>query len=98
MCHLQRDRLLGALLLCPQRDVETEGQSCKGPPLQSLCPKTHFTGEEAKAQRGAGACPRSHSSHSRPGPTARAHPTRNTGCLQLQDGGRETYSVFYYYI
>jgi hypothetical protein len=69
MCHLWRGRLLGALLLRPEREVETDGQGCKGPNTESLCPKPHFTGEEAKAQRGARACPRS---HSRLGPAARA--------------------------
>lgn len=83
---LQRARLLGALLLLPEREVETEGWSCKGSPGQSLCPKPHFTGEEAKAQRGAGTCPRS---HSRLGPAARALrlPSEVLGCLKLQDRG-----------
>lgn len=88
MHPLQRGRLLGALLLLPEREGETEGQSCKRSPAQSLCPKPHFTGEEAKAQRGAETCPRS---HSRLGPAARALglPFEILGCLKLQERGRE---------
>lgn len=84
---LQRGRLLGAFLLLPEREVETEGWSCKGPLGQLLCPKPHFTGEEAKAQRGAGTCPRS---HSRLGPAARALglPSEILGFLKLQDWGK----------
>lgn len=42
MYHLQRGRLLGALLLRTEREVETEGQSCKEPPL-SRCAQSFIS-------------------------------------------------------
>lgn len=46
----QRSSLFVPILPVPETEAETEGQSSEGPPLMSLCPNPHFTGEEPEAQ------------------------------------------------